>query len=361
MNPTYETLNKANLNAPFREPITEEIFSYINLVFNMIVNPTLALAAILSNTINMVVFYKMGLSEGVTQNFFILALSDGLLASIAFINKLLLILRTAIIAYIGYGSLEQVVHILYQASFFSIPFPQNYSLITTVVIAVVQCCCVAMPLKVKYLLTVKRQLAAILFLSGIATSVFAYVLAPMSIIYIPYPAANTTIAYFRGARWPTYTVFNTVASFGAFTICITSVLILSASLSKASKFRDDSTKLTSSSGNNDKTPSRDTKSKERQRSTRAVRTVLLISVVFIVRNVPNMVFFVLKITLEGFENGNIFQFANLTTVIVAEMFLLMSSSLNTSIYIFYNSRYRTILLTIFGERPEVAHVGFLLR
>ena len=350
MDTNNETLNKASLDTPFREPISPEIYAYIELVFNMAVNPTLGLAGIVLNIINMTVFYKMGLADGVTQNFFILALADGLLATTSLVKQIAYMVRTVIRAYLGYGKIEQIVHIIYQASFYSFPFPQNYSLITTVVIAVVRCCCVAMPLKVKHLLTVRRQLVAILFLSGIATSVFVYVMAPLRIFYVPYPAKNSTIAYFRGARWSTYTVFNSTVSFGGFIICITCVIILSTSLSKASKFRDSSTTVPSTSEKSGNTSGLDKKSRERQRNTRVVRTVLLVCLIFIVCNVPNMTIFVLKEAFEGFGPGGKYELSNLTTINVAEMFLLMSSCFNTFIYIFFNSRYHSTLLTELGKK-----------
>ena len=118
------------------------------------------------NTVNIILFYKMGLSDGVARNFFILALSDCLYAAVAFLNKLLIILRILAIMYIGYGGLEQVINTIFQATFYCGPYQQNFSLITTCVIAVVRCCCVAMPLKVKYLLTARHQLIAILFFFG---------------------------------------------------------------------------------------------------------------------------------------------------------------------------------------------------
>ena len=356
MDPSNATLNKANLNAPFREPITAEIFSYINLVLKLIVSPTLGLAAILLNIINMVAFHRMGLSDGVAQNFFILAVCDGLYATTSLINKILLMLRTFIRAYIGYYNLEMVIQIVYQASFYSIPFPHNYSMFTTVVIAVVRCCCVAMPLKVKHLLTPKRQVAAILFLSGIATSVSVSVVAPLNIYYISKPAKNITEAYFRGARWPIYTIYNNIASFGSFIICIACVIILSTSLSKASRFRGSSTISTPVSTDNGKTSASDSKAKERQRNARVVRTVVLVSFIFIVCNVPTIVLYLLKAFVKGYEPGGQYQFANWFTILVAEMFLLISACLNTIIYFFYNTRYRNIFINLFAKKSETAKV-----
>ena len=246
--------------------------------------------------------------------------------------------------------MEQTLQIVYIASFYSTPFPQNYSLITTVVIAVVRCCCVAMPLKVKFVLTAGRQLSAILLLSGIATSVLLYVTAPLNIYYVENPVANATEAYFRGARWSVYSVFNNIVSFGGFIICIACVIILSTSLSKASRFRISKTVETSNTNweTIGKSSVRDAKSKERQKTTRVVRTVLLVSVIFIVCNVPNIALYLLKASVEGFGATGKYKNSNRLGIIVAEVFLLISGCLNTIIYVFCNSRYQGIFLAVFG-------------
>ena len=349
MDPSNQTLNDANLT-------TSEIFSYLNYVFKLIVNPTLGLVSIFLNIINMKVFYKMGLSDGVAQNFFILALSDCLAAVTSLVNSTAHLARTIIRSFIGYGGVEQVIHIVFQGSYYSLPFPQNYSLITTVVIAVVRCCCVAMPLKVKHLITVRRQLAAILFLSGIATSVLVYVLAPLKLFQVLNMATNTTEAYFSGARWQTYTIFNNISCYGSFTICITCVIILSTSLNKASRFRDSSTTSTSISMSYSNISAADPKAKERLRNVRVVRTVVLVCIIFIVCNVPTIVMYLLMAYMEGFGPGGKYYLAQVFNIMVAEMFLLISGCLNTFIYVLYNTRYRDIFFSLFEKEQDVAAV-----
>ena len=54
----------------------------ISTVLRMVLTAVLALTGMCVNTNNMVVFYKMGLSDGVTQNFFILSFSDGFFATV---------------------------------------------------------------------------------------------------------------------------------------------------------------------------------------------------------------------------------------------------------------------------------------
>ena len=347
MDSSNQTLNDANLN-------TEEIFSYLNYFVKLIVCPALGLVSIVLNIINMIVFYKMGLSDGIAQNFFILSLCDCLTAVTSLVNSMAHMARTIIRSFIGYGGLEQVVHILYIGSYYSIPFPQNYSLITTVVIAVVRCCCVAMPLKVKHLITVKRQVAAILLLSGIASSILVYVYAPLNLFHLLMIETNTTEAYFLGARWQTYTIFNNISCYGSFTICITCVIILSTSLNKASRFRDNfttSTSISTSYGNNSASYK---KSKEILRNARAVRTVVLVCIIFIVCSMPTIVFYLLLASLKGFEPGGKHHVAHLFTISVAEVFLMISGSLNTFIYIPYNTRYGDIFFRLFKKKQDIS-------
>ena len=343
-----ETLSEGSEHVPQISTEFDVVFIYLSVVFKMVLNPVLGVAGICINVINMVVFYRMGLSDGVTQNFFILALSDGLFAMTAVANSMGYLFRVAVRALVGYNNpLELAAQIIYQGTFYCSPFAQNVSLITTVVIAVVRCCSVAMPLQVKQILPAKRQLAAILFLSGIATSISVYVLAPMHIVYAPHPVRNYTMIFFNGQRWSVYTVFNYVLSFGGFIICIACVVILSASLKKASKFRESSSTGTSDSANTDKTSSKH--SKERQRNAKIVRTVVLVSVIFIVCNVPNILYFLLKVFLKGFKITGKYRNAQSFTLMVKEMFFLLSACLNTFIYYFCNSRYCNIFRAMFRK------------
>ena len=343
-----ETLSEGSQHVPQIATEFDVVFIYLSVVFKMALNPVLGVAGICINVINMVVFYRMGLSDGVTQNFFILALSDGLFAMTAVANSMGYLLRVVVRKLVGYNNpLELAAQIIYQGTFYSFPFAQNISLITTVVIAVVRCCSVAMPLKVKHILTARRQLATILFLSGIATSISVYVLAPMQIVYAPDPIRNFTIAFFEGTHWSVYSVFNMVSSFGGFIICIACVVILSSGLKKASKFRESSSRGTSDSANTGKTSSKH--SKELQRNARVVRTVVLVSVIFIVCNVPNILYFILRAFLKGFTNTGKYRNANFFTLMVMEMFLLLSVCLNILIYYFCNSRYRNIFRAMFGK------------
>ena len=351
MNPSNSTVISKNLQDQERDLIDDVLFEYLLIGFRFVMHPILSVTGISVNVINMAVFFKMGLSDGVTQNFFILSASDFALAICFCYNNMSLISQRIIRTYIGYGESELKAQLMYWSSFLAIPFPQNVSIVATVVIAVVRCCCVAIPLKVKYLLTARRQLAIILTLSGITTITLVYVFAGSYTIYVYNPITNSSIVYNTGIRWSAMNGLNMALFFGSFVIVITCVIILSISLSRASQFRSSLTTGASTKG--DKKNPVDGKSKESQRDARIVRTVVLISVVFILCNIPTMVFYAVKLLIKGYAPSGIYKNSNGFLLMVAQACSLLNVIMNIFIYVTYNTRFRTTLLSmIWKNNPK---------
>ena len=342
-----ETLGENILSTQQKGTITisDEVFSYLSFALKMVLNPALGAVGICTNIINTIVFFRMGLSDGVSQNFFILSICDGLYAIVALMNSMMYILWWVITAYLRVVTLKINVHVIYQASFFPAPFIRNISIVVTVVIVVVRCCSVAMPLKVKYILTARRQLTVILLFSGIAVSISVYCVSPVRLFHVENPVTNISMSYFGGAHWSTYTIFNNISTFGGFIICIVCVFILSSSLRKASKFRESSTSATSTSANhgNDSASASVKKSKERQRNSRVVRTVLFVSLVFIVCNISPISHYILVAFFGHLK------YADALSLMLTEMSALVSVVVNIFIYVSNNSRYRHIFLIMIGQ------------
>ena len=320
------------------ELISTTTWGVLSLLLKFIVNPVLGAAGIFSNTINLVVFYKVGLTDGVSQNFFILSISDGMFAAIAFVNSLGYILQETV--YSGVGGQELQVQRVYWASFFASTFPQTVSMIVTVVIAVVRCCCVAMPLRVKYLITAPRQLAAILVSCGATTAVLLYVFTPMKTIYMLNPRTDRRVAVLVGYRWSTYAVFSSVVFYASFTIIIACVLILSVSLKRSSKFRESST------GGNSGSDS------ESRRDARVVKTVVFVSIVYICCVSPHLVFSVVKVFTPGFSPQGPYRQINQLFLMFSEASLLLNVNINIVVYVLFNTRYRVSLLALLGRNLE---------
>ncbi|GFN95587.1 chemosensory receptor a [Plakobranchus ocellatus] len=323
------------------DPITDLILSYLSLVCKLILYTVLGVMGVCTNVINMAVFHRMGLSDGVTQNFFILSVSDFFIALITLSNSLIYLLMTRVYNGEG-GSSEKNTQILNSSTIIAVTFPQNVSLITTVVIAVVRCCCVAMPLRVKYLVTASRQLAVILLFSASAAVVLLYAFTPIQVTFVHNPLTNSSLVVFINLKWLTYTLFTNICFYSGFFIVIVCVIILAISLYRSSHFRQKSTSAGSTSD--------DSQIKERRRETRVVLTVVFVSVVFIVCYLPTLVFSVLGEVVEEFTAFGVYRNSNSFILMVMGVALLVNINVNIFIYYFFNTRYRNVLTTMFGAK-----------
>ena len=322
--------------------ISDSALANLGVLFKLVLNPTLGTLGTCANSINIVVFYKMGLSDGVTQNFFLLAVSDGCIAFGSLISSAAYLLQTTV--YLGLGGPEYQVQVVYWATLLVGPFLQNTSLVTTVVIAVVRCCCVAMPLKVKFLITAQRQLAAILVFSSGSIAVLIYFFSPGRIVLVHNPLTNGSLAMLGDLRWHEYTVFSNIFFYIGFIIVIICVVILTFSLKRSSSFREKST-----SGSATRNSAADTQGKDGRRETRIVKTVVSVAVVFILCYLPSMAFTVTGSLVRGFSAGGAYRNANMLVLMLTETSLLVNASVNVFIYYFNNSRYRSILNTMWDK------------
>ncbi|KAK3742841.1 hypothetical protein RRG08_064240 [Elysia crispata] len=326
-----------------REPISDEAIGYLGVVFKLIVNPTLELLGTCANIINMAVFYKMGLADGVTQNFFILSFSDLLFTAIALLNSLTYILQTNV-----YAGREVYVEMIHLASYLSATFPQTFSLVTTAVIAVVRCCCVAMPLRVKYLITARRQLAAILFFSASALCMLLYAFTPLRVIYIYNERVNSSLPMFVELRWYAYTLFTNIFFYIGFIIVIICVIILTISLNQSSKFREKSSSGGTSTSGSDGAG----QTKEGRKEARVVKTVVFLCVIFILCYLPTMIFTLFGQIEPEFSATGFYRNANTFFLMLLVSSMMINANVNIVVYYLYNSRYRSVLLAMFGAKQQ---------
>ncbi|RUS82996.1 hypothetical protein EGW08_009233 [Elysia chlorotica] len=326
--------------------ISDTALASLGVLFKLVLNPTLGALGTCANTINIVVFYKMGLSDGVTQNFFILAVSDGCIAMGSLVSSAAYLLQTTV--FLGLGGAEHQVQVVYWATLLVGTFLQMTSLVTTVVIAVVRCCCVAMPLKVKFLITAPRQLAAILVFSGGSISALIYFFSSARVVIVHNPVTNGSLAFIAELRWYEYTVFSNIFYYVGFMVIITCVIILSINLKRSATFRGAST----SGAYGTSGCAADGQGKDGRREVRVVKTVVFVSVVFILCYIPNMAFTVTGSLVSGFSADGVYRNANMLVLMMTEASLLVNASVNIFIYYFNNSRYRTLLDAIWRKETK---------
>ena len=320
--------------------ISDTALAHLGVLFKLVLNPTFAAMGLCANTINIMVFYKVGLFDGVTQNFFILAIADGGFAVMSLANSMAYILQSTV--YVGLGGSENHAQLVYWCTALAGIFPQSVSMVTTVVIAVVRCCCVAMPLKVKFLITARRQLAAILIYSSIAVFMFIYSFSPARIVVVHNPVTNGSLAILVGLKWYECTMFTNISYYIGFIIVIICVIILSISLNRSSKFRETSTRAGQSISDSAESQGKDSK------EARIVKTVVFVSIVFILCYLPTMTFSVIGTLVKEFSADGVYRNSNLFNIMFMEMSMLINISVNIFIYYFFNGRHRAVFNMVFG-------------
>ena len=336
------TFDENKASVPQTEASDGKILGYIGIGLKLVLNPTLGTAGVCVNLINAAVFLKQGLLDGVTINFFILSISDGLFAVASVVGSTGFIVEFILKTHDGLGGSVIDAQLVYWGALFAAPITQTISVIVTVVIAVVRCFSVVMPLKVKSILTTKRQVAAILVLSAIPTSVYFWAFNPLRPLYVSNPQTNVTVAaYFVGAHWAAYIVVRNTTFFGGFVIIGVCSVVLSVSLKRSSKFRE-----ASSSGKEKTGSDPERKSKDKRRDARVVQMVMMVSAAYIVCSLIPFIYLVLFLTLFGMGSsyGNLNDFL----LTLSESGILTNGIVNIFIYYFYSSRYRITLLAMVG-------------
>jgi hypothetical protein len=318
----------------------------------------MALLGVVSNIINIRVFILMGLHDGVTVSFLALAIFDltylissiSLSVSVAFyVFELKLVARFCI---------DPFAIFVFSATVMIIISITN--VLTTTFLAVVRCLCVAKPLQFKNTMTKSK---ATIWMTGIGIFSFA--------IYIPILANMGMIGKFDKFRnstrltlwmsskreiaknnvWMVTEMFLPIVTQLVIMICI---VIMVRCLRTAYKFRQSSGSAcvledignkkqncdqkkpgaSDSSISNDKLSGKDL---------RVVQQVVLISVVYLVCNVPKiLISFCTAIEPEftvGRRYSNVYMSANC----LRKHFEIVNATVNFLIYYKYNSKFRSIL------------------
>ncbi|KAK3704964.1 hypothetical protein RRG08_017756 [Elysia crispata] len=324
------TAIEKTVNLKSEKDIGDTAMFYVGLVLKMYLNPALGVSGIFINIINTGIFYNMGLSDGVSQNFLILSVFDGVLAAAASVNSVCYILLETV--FTRGGKTAENLQTVFWSSIVAWPFSQIVSCVTTAVIAVVRCCCVALPLRVKRVLTARRQLAVIVLFSASFDGILLYVFSSGRFVHILDAQTNVSNIFLIGQDYGTLNIFTNIFFYTNFAVVVICLAILTINLGKASKFRQ----LSTASQLNTEKP------KEKSRETRIVQTVTLVSAIFVLYNVPTIVQSILRQFLYGFssrgQHKNLYNFF----LVLIETTMLLNVDVNIFIYLSYNSRYRTI-------------------
>ncbi|KAK3776829.1 hypothetical protein RRG08_024606 [Elysia crispata] len=284
---------------------------------------------------NTIAYFRMGLRDGVNQNFFILSVADALQGLVALVDNMLYIF--AFVSFQFDTVLSFTLHTLCGIAY---AFPLSVSIITTTVIAVVRCCCVTMPFNVQKALSARRQLAAILFFCGTCMAMLIYATAHLKIQLkgkIESAIESEQDVFSSASVFQMWNGAIVTILFSSFAIMLTSMLILIKALRKSSRLHRQAANSVSFTSNEIRSA----------RDMRIVRGIFLVLAVFIACNFPIIAIAILRFILPGFTSFGIMSEEFFYLDLFRSLCLIMNTSVNIFVYYFNNSRFRKEVNVIF--------------
>ncbi|XP_005108250.1 probable G-protein coupled receptor AH9.1 [Aplysia californica] len=305
------------------DQLTEALVIYSVLICSF------EITGLVFNTFNLIVFVQMGVSDPVNVCFFALAVSDhcllatGLLAQIAY-NDIGSMPRK-----LSVNSLHMTMILLFYAHMFL-----DISILISTFISLQRCCCVAWPLKFKSVFTTKRSLLVIICIHLYALASYFPLFLKQTLHSAPDLLRNSTtwIMTFSKERSRLVSIIDILNQVSLCIITQVVVLIclgiLTTSLRSASKFRK--------SARSEQTESKTISRKEDQ----VVKTVTLLSVVFVVTYTPAVMLALIQIFVPEFDTYK--RLNNLYFILhnANDLFENSSAVLNFLVYLSTSTRFR---------------------
>ena len=232
------------------------------------------------------------------------------------------------------------LHAAYFITIISLPYFLNFSTLITTVIAVVRCCCVVMPLRVKQVMTAGRQLTAILIFACIFCCVQIYATSSGRFVLIFDQRTNSSRLLFIGVNAVLLDAFRNTFCYFTYLVVLMCVVILILALRRAANFQS------SASHPGAHQPSDDSKRKNNSRETQVMKTVVFIAVVFIISNIPTALVALLRLNVAGFSRTGRYRDYYEGYLILTETCSLININANIFIYFFFNRHYKMSFLTL---------------
>ena len=349
----------------FEELNTLKVFIYY-LWFSILI------FGLVSNTINIILFYKIGFRDNVTVTLLFLSLSD--LFNLI-LNCPMVFARFMWENYSNYNSPFDL-KILYYGLFWYAYVFYDYSSFISVFLALVRCFCVARPLRFKSMFTITRTVIILVILFLLAVTFRAPVLTIFRLIWAVNPRTNSTWRTIGAAEnfreiYKANDIFNrNIVSWVCYITATTCVFILVSKLRTASKFRqslqgvvniglaqNDSCTIQMNKIKNGIDPGSRSKKPPENLSTkdlRVIQSVTLICVIFILSQMPFQTISMIRLLDPNFANSRKKKYAFAFANHISNTFGYLNVSVNIFLYYHFNARYRETFCNIFSKRCAIA-------
>ncbi|KAH9505401.1 hypothetical protein Btru_057177 [Bulinus truncatus] len=319
------------------------------LVLANILAPALTVLAVMSNGVSLVIFSRLGLSDGISISFFTLTVSDFVFAASSMVTLV-------VVLFMG-PSVDWSVDPLALAILL---LPLNrmcYDLSNTITcfIAVTRCCCVAMPLRFKSTLTNSRTCAVLAIITLAFVIEFSPMFASQGLQTMINPATNSSrmVIWFSRNRDEIAKILYETLNRNAvliltFAISLVSFIVIIHKLKESASFRR-SFKPSAFFGDPEIAEKRP-RSRESLHMTRVeIQTVKGVSVVLLITlscNLPVLCISYSRLILPDLAMGKPLNNAYFLISNVSNFVIVVKSSFHRLIYYKFNSRYRLAFWSI---------------
>ncbi|KAK3776831.1 hypothetical protein RRG08_024608 [Elysia crispata] len=295
---------------------------YFILVFRICLCPLMSVWSIVTGIVNIIVFSKLGLGEGLNQNFLILSVADALQGLFNLGSQLCY-------AFNWFGLCFESISFttLYTLFGVAVNFSVTLSNTTTTVIAVVRCCCVTMPFAVRKTLTARRQLVAICCSCSGTLAIFIYALASGSLNNMF--RSGTVSMVWDGARVSENSAY--------FIIIFISMIILVRAVKNSKRFppREVNSGLSTASDNRN------------VRDARILRGVFLVLAIFTTCNVLIIPIAILRLFMPELRHASKTKNEFFYLMTIKIIFSEINTSINIFVYYFNDGRFRKVAKKLF--------------
>ncbi|GFS02248.1 peptide receptor GPCR [Elysia marginata] len=336
---------------------TPTVLPYANLMYfwaaNVVgpVGLAILLFGLTTNITNIVVFLKVGVKDNVSTLLLSLSISD--------LTFIILTLPSAFgIAY-SYFFVStrhwpfdyRFVHFLFYWPAYTV---YDISAFISVSLGVMRCACVAMPLKFKLVFTKRRTVITVFALFVLAVSLRVPVLTIFRVAWRTDPATNASSAYLAVFNREAMSRINDVLSRGLvvwinYAIMVSCVGLLSFKLAQASRIRRS---YTSKGHHQTEEKSNLVEDRLTPKDLQVIKSVVLICSIFILSQLPFMLYSTARLINPEFTSSsrmqNLFGFFSQ----LGSTCSYLNASLNIFVYYNYNTKYRTVFLSMlrFGNK-----------
>ena len=319
---------------------------------------------LVSNTINIIVFTKIGFRDTVTVTLLFLSLSDLL--------NLILKSPFTVARYIWKNHPEhnwpfdpeimELIFYWYAYVFY------DYSSFISVFLALVRCFCVARPLRFKSMFTTSRTVVILVVLFLVALALRAPVLSIFRFTWRVNPLTNSTYlsvratANFREIYKVNDIINRNIVPWIAYFTAVACVTILISKLLAASRFRrslqnPNNVGSTENDNSNFQIDKNRTTNKNEKASNglsakdlQIIQSVILICVIFIVSQLPFQLASTIRLLDSEFAHGRKKRYAYGFAIHISNTFGYLNASVNIFVYYHFNTRYREIFLKFLPKR-----------